>query len=116
MSNGLTQVVSDATYTTSSGKDVQLDLMFVNQPLLVQSCSTLAPVADPCPTLMRLSARNGLHRAGRKSYCTWDYQNADFDSLREALQRVDWSVLHSFSDPTEAVDEWSWLFHSVLIQ
>ena len=65
---------------------------------------------------MRLSARNGLHRAGRKSYCTWDYQNADFDSLREALQRVDWSVLHSFSDPTEAVDVWSRLFHSVLIQ
>ena len=116
VSNGLAQVVSDATYTTSSGKDVQLDLMFVNQPLLVQSCSTLAPVADHCPTLMRLSARNGLHRAWRKSYCTWDYQNADVDSLREALQRVDWSVLHSFSDPTEAVDVWSRLFHSLLMQ
>ena len=62
VSNGLTQVVPGSTYTTVSGKEVLLDLMFVNQLLLVQPCSTLAPVADHCPTLLRLSSVVGLHR------------------------------------------------------
>ena len=59
VSHGLAQVVSEPTFTTSTGREVQLDLMFVNQPSLVQSCTTLAPLADHRPTLLQLSCGGG---------------------------------------------------------
>ena len=34
---GLTQVVSDPTLTTNSGKDVLLDLIFVNDPTVLRN-------------------------------------------------------------------------------
>ena len=36
--NGLSQTVSEPTYSSMSGRNVLLDLMFTNQPDLVLSC------------------------------------------------------------------------------
>ena len=113
--NGLTQVVSDSTYTTTSGKDVLLDLMFVNHPQFVQSCFTLAPVADHCPTVLCLST-TGLHRARPKVYHIWDFQQANLSGLRDALLKQDWSELYRCVDPSEAVTLWSRLLNTVLHQ
>ena len=80
ISNGLVQVVSEPTFTTNSGKEVQLDLMFVNQPLLVQSCTTLTPLADHRPTLLQLSC-GGPQHARSNPYFARDYQHADYEGL-----------------------------------
>ena len=84
ISNGLVQVVSEPTCTTNSGKEVQLDLMFVNQPLIVQSCTTLTPLPDHRPTLLQLSG-GGPQHARSNPYFASDSQHANYEGLPGCL-------------------------------
>lgn len=113
--NGLSQTVSEPTYSTVSGHDVLLDLMFTNQPGLVQSCRVLPPVSDHCPTVLAIQARHVKNPSRpSKKYKCWNYAHADYDCLRQAFHDVDWSDLERCSDPTEAVSVWHELTFPVL--
>ena len=102
--NGLSQTVSEPTYSTVSGNEVPLNFMFTNQPGLVQSFCVLPPVSDHCPTVLTLQAQHYVKPSHpSKGYSTWNYAGADYASLREAFRQVDWSSLEKFPDPTEAV-------------
>ena len=102
--NGLLQTVPEPTYSTVSGNEVLLNLMFTDQPGLVQSCCVLPPVSDHCPTMLILQAQHSVKLScPSKGYSTWNYTGADYGSLREAFRQVDWSSLEKFPDPTEAV-------------
>ena len=117
LSHGLSQVVSESTYTTLSGKKVLLDLMFVNQPQLVKSCTVLPPLADHCPTHLTLFCTRARMTSNTKkltkAWC-WNHPSADYDGLREALSYVDWSVLQECNDASIAVSLWEKLLFSVV--
>ena len=102
---------AEPTFTTNSGKEVQLDFMFVNQPLLVQSGTTLTPLADYRPTLLQLSC-GGPQHARSNPYFARDYQHADYEGLRDTLCSLDWSRLHLCTEPSAAVSAWSDILYS----
>ena len=54
-SQELTQVVREATFGVNTASPSLLDLIFINKPHLLKSCSTLPQIADHCPTTVKLS-------------------------------------------------------------
>ena len=112
--NGLYQVVNEPTYTSSSGQEVLLDLMFVHQVHNVKSVKVLSPVADHCPTVVTLAS--GVTQDRKISRSMRHYDSADFDALRQAFSNVNWSSLDQCTDVDSAVSHWYNLVESVLNQ
>ena len=91
---GLTQVVSDPTFTTNSGKDVLLDLIFVNEPHHLKKCPTLPTVTDHSPTLLTLSFSNAREAAAKgHGDIMWNNHSADYEGLRQEFSRLDLNLL-----------------------
>ena len=53
LSSGLSQVVSGPTHLVDGKLASQLDLMFINKPLLVDKCFGQPPLSDHCPTILK---------------------------------------------------------------
>lgn len=86
----LQQLVRHPTYTTTSGKPVQLDLFFTNRPAFVNSSFILPPLADHCATVVELSFKKN---PPPKPFSVHHYLYADADllGLDNALRSYDWS-------------------------
>ena len=104
-SQELAQVVSEATFGVNTKSPSLLDLIFVNKPRLVKSCSVLPQIADHCPTVINLSL-SGPTPPKPQVFFTWDFDNADFQSLNACLSATDWSSVTSCTDVDIAVDRW----------
>ena len=94
------------SYGFCSGSLSQLDSMFVNKSHHTQNCSVLPPIADHCPTVLKLQC-HGTRQPKPSVHFSWDYQNASLDDLRAALASADWSTILSMSDVNSAVSLWS---------
>ena len=82
-----------------------LDLIFINKPQLLKSCSTLPQIADHCPTTVKLSL-SGPAPPKPQVFFTWDLENADFKSMKATLSDADWSPVTGCTDVDAAVDRW----------
>lgn len=112
---GFCQVIREPTFGLDSANPTLLDLVFINQPSLVTRSSVLPPVADHCPTLLQLQL-HGPCTQRASTHFSWDYLNADLDSLRLALAAVDWSPVLSEKDVNSAVSLWSSELHHHVCQ
>ena len=101
---GLVQVVDGPTRAVGSPQAAQLDLMFVRDAALVQSCCILPPVADHCPIVMRLSVSRSCAKVSRSSFL--NFARADIPALIDHLHGIDWSAVHASSDPSSALNSW----------
>lgn len=105
-SHNLTQVVTEPTYGLTSTSPSLLDLIFINKPHLVRSCTVLPPIADHCPTVVHLQLLGAAKlKPSRRS--TWDFEHADLCGLRSQLSSMDWSPLSASGDVNSAVALWS---------
>ena len=102
--NGLVQVVDGPTRAVGTPQAAQLDLMFVDDAALVHSCIILPPVADHCPTFLKLSLRPTRAQASRRTFL--NYSRADIPALDDFLSNVDWSAVYSAQDVSTALDSW----------
>ena len=84
LSQELTQVVREATFGVNTASPSLLDLIFINKPQLLKSCSTLPQIADHCPTTVKLSLC-GPAPPKPQVFFTWDLENADFKSMKATL-------------------------------
>ena len=90
----------------------QLDLMFFNEPQNVKSCSVLSPLSDHCPTIAQLEF--SPQRANPTTTYSWDYNRADWPSLRNALAKLDWSPVLSTSNVDVALNSWLSMFSAIV--
>ena len=90
----------------------QLDLMFIDNVELFESFSVLSPVADHCPTIMRLRLS---HQREPARQCTFrDFARGDLSGLADFLQGADWSSVYSSDNPEVALDNWYNVFLSAV--
>ena len=108
--HGLSQIVKGPTRCVDGGSPSQLDLVFLSEPQRLISASVLPPLSDHCPTLACLSVKPQTRRSA-VAY-SWDYFNADWEALREALRAADWSSVLCCTDVDAALQKWSDLFLS----
>ncbi len=104
--HGLVQVVDGPTRCVSNASPSQLDLMFINNVSLVESCAVLSPVADHSPTLLQL--RLGIASVPQqKCHQIWDFDQARWDDLDAFFQACDWSPVLSCTDVNQALQSWN---------
>jgi len=108
--HGQVQLVSGPTRCTDNGSASQIDLMFLNDVSVVQSCDVLPPVADHCPTLLQLA----VGHTSTPNCCRefWDLSKADLVSLKSVLSEVDWSPVLTSTCPADALSQWESIFLS----
>ena len=78
--------------------------MFWDDAALVQPCSILAPIADHCPTCMKLSLHHSRAQRSRRPFL--NFSRADIPALNDFLGKVDWSAVFSAQDVSTALDSW----------
>ncbi len=112
--HGLDQVVDGPTRAVGTSAAAQLDLMFTNNASVVDSCSVLSPLADHCPTVLRLRFRH--QRKPTRRHAFWDFNHADLPGLNVFLQSTDWSQVLSSTDASQSLDSWYRLLLSAVGQ
>ena len=117
---GLAQIVTGPTRAVGLAHASQIDLMFVNNLTLVNSCDVLSPVSDHCPTIVELSV--GVEKSSRPgSSCDpgtkahkFNYSNVDMATLNAIFRSSDWSPVFNASNTSQALHAWYTVVHSVL--
>ena len=112
LEHDLHQTVDGPTYDVEGANPSQLDLMFFNEPQNVKSCSVLSPLSDHCPTIAQLEF--SPQRANPTTTYSWDYNRADWPSLRNALAKLDWSPVLSTSNVDVALNSWLSMFSAIV--
>ena len=113
---GLVQLVSGPTRAVGLAHAAQIDLMFINNSALVDSCNVLAPVSDHCPTIVQLCTGNstGSRSCRGSSGKKFNYSKVDMVNLNEIFCASDWSSVFSASNTAQAVNAWYAKVYSVL--
>ena len=98
--HGLSQLVEGPTRILDNSDPSQVDLMFINNFSIVNSCDVLPPIADHCPTILHLQVCS----ASRQSGCSSKRRaNIDFKGLNTYLSGVDWSPVLRSNDVNTAL-------------
>ena len=71
-----------------------------------KKCVILPPVSNHCPTPVALQLR-GMPKSKPVTYYSWNFEQAEFDQLRAALDVIDWSAVLNSHDVGTAVATWS---------
>ena len=114
LSHGLVQLGDGPTHCVGEHDASQLDLMFVNDVSVVDTCSVLSPLADHCPTLLQLKFCHTLVMGQPLEF--WDYNNADFLGLNNSLLQADWSTIFASASAEESLALWQNIVLSAVIQ
>ena len=114
-SQELTQVVREATFGVNTASPSLLDLIFINKPQLLKSCSTLPQIADHCPTTVKLSLCAPAPPKPQVFF-TRDLENSDFKSMKATLSDANWSAVTGCTDVDAAVEllclsDWSFVIN-----
>ena len=113
--HGLSQLVEgpDPTRILDNSDPSQVDLMFINNFSIVNSCDVLPPVADHCPTILHLQVCSASRQSGCSSKRRADI---DFKGLNTYLSMIDWSPVLRSNDVNTALSSLELMLTSALDQ
>ena len=106
-------MVEGPTRILDNSDPSQVDLMFINNFSIVNSCDVLPPIADHCPTILHLQVCS----ASRQSACSSKRRaNIDFKGLNTYLSGVDWSPVLRSNDVNTALSSLEHMLTAALDQ
>ena len=114
----LTQIVKEPTHTHHDGSTSLINLVFMSNPILSNSCFVVPPLSNAdhkgiqVQTSWKSTAKHKCdnHSKGRTIWC---YSQADWERACDPINSVDWSSLLS-DDINEAWSNWSQKFLSIM--
>ncbi|MCG8625004.1 MAG: hypothetical protein MJE68_23765, partial [Proteobacteria bacterium] len=106
----LTQIVKEPTHTHHDGSTSLIDLVFMSNPILSNSCFVVPPLSNAdhkgihVQTSWNSTAKHNYdnHSKGRTIWC---YSQADWERACDLIDSFDWSLLLS-DDINEAWSNW----------
>ena len=94
----LSQIVSDYTHKSSSGRHSLIDLVFISNPSVPYTCSVIPPLANSDHlgdhTTLNLQSPT-LPKARHCPQKIWRCSHADYSKARQLISNVDWESLLS---------------------
>ena len=113
--HSLSQLVEGPTRAAGTPQATQLDLVFTDRADLVESCTVLSPVADHCPTVMKLklSAKEDSCSSAQKHQFR-NYTNVNMAQLNDILQDANWFQVYSASNTENALSAFYDVLFSML--
>ncbi len=112
----LTQVVVGPTHVHHDGSTSTIDLVFVSDPSMVNSCNTIPPLSnsDHYGIVMELN-RKPEKPEKSKGRLIWRYSYADWNTARELIDTYNWDSIMS-DDIELSWKQWHQQFMSIMSQ
>ena len=107
-------MVSEHTHIHHNGTRSMIDLVFVSDPHLVRSCSTVPPLSnsDHLGLQVDLSLRSTIITP--KSHVVWRYKHADWERACDLINSTDWKSLLNQSDMNKSWCNWRDKFMQIM--
>ena len=87
----LTQVVVGPTHVHHDSSTSTIDLAFVPDPSLVNSCNTIPPLSNSDHYGIVMELNRKPEKAGKaKGQLTWRYSYADWSTARQLIDTFNW--------------------------
>ena len=101
----LSQIVSDYTHKSSSGKHSLIDLVFISNPSVPYTCSVIPPLAN--------SDHLGVHTTLNLQSPTFPHSHADYSKACQLISNVDWESLLS-ENIDQSWHQWQHTFLTIM--
>ena len=110
----LSQMVTEHTHTHHNGTRSTIDLVFVSDPRLVRSCTTIPPLSnsDHLGLQVNLSLKTTITTVKRR--VVWRYKHADWDKACDLINSTDWKSLLGQSNVNKSWSNWCNRFMQIM--